>query len=263
MQMFLALSQCCSLTFIQLEITSDKRKLVGWCNDNHLLLNVSKTKEIVVDFRRDPRLFAHWDRRGIQVGDRRGLQVGLVSECLGPPEKGQPAATSVKKLKSFSVCPKLLELFYMSTVESVVTFNSLCHFGGLKEQDKARLSKITAAKTASRLIGRPVPDLQALFEAKAVKRLEAIHRDPTHPLCTELQAHTSARSGRLISFRAKTSRFHSQSFLPASVRLCNAEWSCDLGQTYCWQDSCSLMLYHWPFCFYHLCLFLHVLFKLK
>ena len=24
-------------------------KLVGWCNDNHLLLNVSKTKEIVVD----------------------------------------------------------------------------------------------------------------------------------------------------------------------------------------------------------------------
>ena len=29
-------------------------KLVGWCNDNHLLLNVSKTKEIVVDFRRDP-----------------------------------------------------------------------------------------------------------------------------------------------------------------------------------------------------------------
>ena len=108
----------------------------------------------------------------------------------------------MKKLKSFSVCPKLLELFYMSTVESVVTFNSLCHFGGLKEQDKARLSKIT--KTASRLIVRPVPDLQAHFGAKAVKRLEAIHRDPTHPLCTELQAHTSVRSGRLISFRAKT-----------------------------------------------------------
>ena len=29
-------------------------KLVGWCNDNHLLLNVSKTREIVVDFRRAP-----------------------------------------------------------------------------------------------------------------------------------------------------------------------------------------------------------------
>ena len=74
----------------------------------------------------------------------------------------------------------MLELFYRSTVESVVTFDSLCHFGSLKEQDKARLSKIT--NTASRLIGRPVPDLQAHFGAKAVKRLEAIHRDPTHPL---------------------------------------------------------------------------------
>ena len=29
-------------------------KLVGWCNNNHLLLNVSKMKERVVDFRRDP-----------------------------------------------------------------------------------------------------------------------------------------------------------------------------------------------------------------
>ena len=54
----------------------------------------------------------------------------------------------MKKLKSFSVCPKLLELFYRSTAESVVTFNSLCHFGSLKEQDKARLSKITKTATA-------------------------------------------------------------------------------------------------------------------
>lgn len=29
-------------------------KLVVGCKDNHLLLNVSKMKEIVVDFRRDP-----------------------------------------------------------------------------------------------------------------------------------------------------------------------------------------------------------------
>lgn len=32
-------------------------KLVGWCMYNHLLLNVSKTKEIVVDIKRDPPTF--------------------------------------------------------------------------------------------------------------------------------------------------------------------------------------------------------------
>ena len=125
--------------------------------------------------------------------------LGSINDCkldwslnaLALLKKGNQRLYFMKKQKSFSVCPKLLELFYRSTVESTVTFNSLCHFGSLKEQDKARLSKIT--KTATRLIGRPVPHLQAHFEAKAVKRLEAIHRDPTHPLCTELQAHTSAR----------------------------------------------------------------------
>ena len=105
--------------------------------------------------------------------------------------------------------------------DSLALVNSLCHFSSLNEQDKARLSKIT--KTASRLIGRPVPDLQAHLEEKAVKCLEAIHCDPTYPLCKELQAHTSARSGRLISFQAKASPFHS-TFFPAFVRLCNA-WS--------------------------------------
>ena len=33
----------------------------------------------------------------------------------------------------------------------------------------------------------------------------------------------------------------SSSFCPPLWRL---KWSCDLGQTYCWQDSCSLLLYH-------------------
>ena len=50
-----------------------------------------------------------------------------------------------------------------------------------QKQDKARLSKVT--KTASRLISGPVSDLQVHSEAKAVKRLEAIQRDLTHPPC--------------------------------------------------------------------------------
>ena len=40
----------------------------------------------------------------------------------------------MKRLKSFNVCSKLLELFYRSTVESVMTVTSPCHFSSLKEQ---------------------------------------------------------------------------------------------------------------------------------
>ena len=143
-------------------------------------------------------------------------------------KKGNQRLYLMKKLKSFNVCPKLLEVFYRSAVESVVTFNSLCHFGSLKEQDKANCPR-SPRLLPLRLIGRPVPHLQALFEAKAIKRLEAIHGDPTHPLCTELKAHTSARSGRLI---------HS-SFLPAAVRLCDA-WSDRVNWNCVCCDSASL-----------------------
>ena len=68
----------------------------------------------------------------------------------------------------------------------MVTFHSLCHFS--IEQEETRLSRVK--KAASRLIGRPVPDLQAHFEVKAVKSLEAIQCDPTRSLCMELQAIT-------------------------------------------------------------------------
>ena len=93
-------------------------------------------------------------------------------------KKGNKQLYFTKRLKSFNVCPKMLRLLYRSTVESLVTFNSLCHFGSPKEQDKVRLSEVT--KTASRLIGGPVMDLQEHFEAKAVKCLEAIQCDSTN-----------------------------------------------------------------------------------
>ena len=134
-------------------------------------------------------------------------------------KRGNQRLYFLKKLKAFGVCPKLLELFYKATTESVATFNILGHFGSLKEHDKARLSRIT--KTASRLVGHPVAGLQSVFEDRAVRRLRAIQQDPTHPLWDELRSQTSDRSGRLISFKARTERFR-QSFLPTVIRLANS-----------------------------------------
>ena len=148
---------------------------MGWCNDNHLFPNVSKTKETVVDFMRAPLaptppppptprpLIINGEEVEI-VGEYKYL--GSIIDCkldwspnaLVHLKMGNQRPYFMKKLKSFNVCPRLLELFYRSTAESVVTFNSLCHLGSLKEQDKARLSKIT--KTATRLIGRPPGSLR-------------------------------------------------------------------------------------------------------
>ena len=88
----------------------------------------------------------HWrggsDHGGIQVpGLQHRCQVGLATERPGPLEEGQPAAVLHEEAESFSACPKLLELFQVSTSESVLN-SSLCHFSILKEQDWAWLSRV-------------------------------------------------------------------------------------------------------------------------
>ena len=128
----------------------------------------------------------------------------------------------MRKLKSFGVGRRLLELFYRAIVESVLMYNCLCFFNSLTEHDKGKLRKVT--KQAGKLIGCPVTDLQTLFEKRALKRLKLIQQDPSHPLCDAVQAKVSIRSGKLVSFHTRTDRFRS-SFLPTAVRLTNATGS--------------------------------------
>ena len=127
----------------------------------------------------------------------------------------------LKILKSFKVNAELLELFYYTATEFIVTYNSLCFYSCLKRTDTAKLSKIK--RIASKLIGSVVVHLQAHFERKALQRLRAILADPTHPSNEEMTAQMSARitSGRLVSLKTKTKRFF-RSFLPSAIRLFNA-----------------------------------------
>ena len=54
-------------------------------------------------------------------------------------KKGNQRLFFLRKLNKFGVGPRLLELFYSATVESVLTFNFLSSFSSLREHDKARL----------------------------------------------------------------------------------------------------------------------------
>ena len=201
--------------------------LVGWCDQNYLQLNVGKTKELIVDYRRDPpahqplvvkgeavEIVSQYKYLGTILDDK----LDWSEQATAMLKRGNQRLFFLKKLKAFHVCPKLLELFYRATVESVLTFNSLCFFGSMKEHDKARLEKIP--KTASKLVGGRLDDLQSLYELKVVKRLGAIRADDSHPLFRDISAQESSRSSRLRSLKTRTNRYHN-SFLPTAVRLYN------------------------------------------
>lgn len=202
--------------------------LVSWCDDNNLILNVSKTKEMIIDFRKRADDLSPLHIKGQEVerveeykylGSIIDNKLSWSANTSALLKKGNQRLFFMKKLKSFEVSPRLLELFYKAIVEPTITFNSLCFYNNMKEHDKARLSKIT--KAAGKLIGKPVTDLQTHYTSKAVKRLGAIRKDQDHPLSKELEKNVSSRSGRLCSFSAKTNRFKN-SFLPTAVRLQNA-----------------------------------------
>ena len=206
------------------------KDLVSWCNDNFLCLNVSKTKEMVIDFRRSAPALNPLVIKGEQVkfvhqhkhlGATLDDKLGWANNPATLLKKPNLRLFSLKKLKSFKVNPELLELFYYTATEFIVTYNSLCFYSSLKKTDTAKLSKVT--RTASKLIGSTVVDLQAHFERKALQRLRAILADPTHPLNGEQTAQTSARvrSGKFVCLKTRTNRLF-RSFLPSAIRLFNA-----------------------------------------
>ena len=92
---------------------------------------------MVMDFRRGA------PRPSPLVTKREEVEVVHQYKCQGTTLKDRLDADSLlkkgtlrmhclKKLRSFRVCPKLLELFYPFTVESIFTFGSPLWLTGLK-----------------------------------------------------------------------------------------------------------------------------------
>ena len=125
-----------SLSGLILQDDSSYRKavdsLVSWCDHNYLHLNVSKTKELVVDFRTtapsvDP-LFIKGQPVEI-VESYKYLRTTIDAKLDWSPAKKQQPATFLSK--AAQAVPKILHFFYLSTIESVLHFNRLCYFSSL------------------------------------------------------------------------------------------------------------------------------------
>jgi len=217
---------------IQTDETSYKASvssMVTWCRDNYLLLNVNKTKELIIDFRRNPAPHTPLEINGEQVeivsqykylGTILDSKLDWTDNTTQLVKKGNQRLHFLRKLRSFEVQRPVLQTFYQAVVQSILTFNSLCFQLNLKVADASRLAKLT--KTASSVIGAAVTDLPTLHEKRALKRVKAILTDPTHPLHDEFVAQRSTRdtSVRLRSMKCRTDRFRN-SFVPSAIRVYN------------------------------------------
>ena len=199
--------------------------LVSWCDENFLHLNPKKTKEMQIDFRRNPKTPAPLVIKGEKIEIVTSYKyLGITLEnslkwtenTLAVQKKASQRLYFLRKLKKFRVDKTILQLFYKSVIQSTLTYGLTCTIGNITEKDKKKLNKII--KSAGRVIGEQPQKIEELGADAVITKALSVLDDPTHPL----RAHfIRAQSGvRYLSIKTKTSRLK-DSFLPMSIRLLN------------------------------------------
>ena len=121
-------------------------ELVDWYDNSYLDHNVTKTKEIIVDFRRQehsPRkIIIH--NNEVEILSKYKYLGTIFDDKLKWDDnteeivkKGQQRLYLLRKLNYFSVDQKILSLFYKSFIESIPSFSFICwfHSFGVKKRN--------------------------------------------------------------------------------------------------------------------------------
>ena len=173
-------------------------EFVDWCDNSYLDLNVTKTKEMIVDFRRQE----HSPGKSIIHNNeieivRKYKYLGTIFDKLKWDDnteeivkKGRQRLCLLRKLNYFSVDQKMLTLFYKSFIESVLSFSFICWFHSLGVKNRNSLQRIV--RIASKITAVPQRDLALFCEQQLLRKARSI-LTKDHILNQEL---TTLPSGR-------------------------------------------------------------------
>ncbi len=104
--------------------------LTKWCQENHLSLNIDKTKELVVDYRRQSREHTHItiDKTPVKrVSSFKFLGVHITEDLTWSAhtdavlKKAHQRLFFLRRLRKLGTSPRILRSFYTCTVESILT----------------------------------------------------------------------------------------------------------------------------------------------
>ncbi|KAL0161708.1 hypothetical protein M9458_045433, partial [Cirrhinus mrigala] len=196
-----------------------------WCSRNNLELNTLKTVEMTVDFRRKPpaltpltimnstvALVDSFKFLGTNISQDLKWDIHIDSIV----KKAQQRLYFLRQLKKFNLSQALMTQFYSAVTESVLCSSITVWFGAASKSDIRRLQR--TVRTAERIIGVHLPNLQDLYISRVKKRAGNIIQDPSHPGHNLFALLPSGRRYRSLS--TKTSR-HKNSFFPNAISSLN------------------------------------------
>ena len=100
----------------------------------------------------------------------------------------------LRKLNCLGVSTKIIELVYITHIESVLTFHLSAWFGHLNCKLKKKLNKIVLMASK---IGKPQKQLTQIYIDRMSKKARKITIDSTHPLSSEFELLKSGRPSRV------------------------------------------------------------------
>ncbi|KAM7373781.1 hypothetical protein PAMA_022061 [Pampus argenteus] len=201
-------------------------QLVSWCVANNLLLNTSKTKELIIDYRKKRTEISPLNISGQsveRVTNFRFLGVSIednltwsanTSELL---KKSQHRLYFLRTLRKSNITQRLLICFYRATIESIMTYCICIWYASSTAAQRNALQGVI--KTAQKIVGCPLPTLEDLHRLRCVKKAHNIIKDTSHPGHPLFELLPSGK--RYRSIRARTNRFM-HSFYPTAITCLNA-----------------------------------------
>ncbi|KAI3373990.1 hypothetical protein L3Q82_022555 [Scortum barcoo] len=109
---------------------------------------------------------------GVQLDDKLDWTANTDALC----RKGQSRLYFLRRLASFNICKKLLQIFYQSVVASALLYAVVCWGGSLKKKDAARLDKLV--RKAGSVVGTELDSLTSVAERRTLNRLLSIIDNP-------------------------------------------------------------------------------------
>ncbi|KAI5614112.1 gastrula zinc finger protein XlCGF28.1-like [Silurus asotus] len=201
--------------------------LTAWCGANNLSLNVDKTKEIVVDFRRaqsdqspliidgsSVKIVKSIKFLGVHLADNLTWSLNTSSIT----KKAQQHLYFLKRLRKTHLPPPILSMFYRGTIESILSICITAWFGNCTILDRKSLQRIV--RTAEMIIGISLPSIMDIYTTRCIHKAHSIVDDHTHPSHTLFTLLPSRK--RFRSIRAATTRL-CNSYYPQAIRLLNTE----------------------------------------
>ena len=112
----------------------------------------------------------------------------------------------------------MLNMFYQTVLNSVLTFAVVCWGCSVGVCDKERLNKLI--KKATSVVGQKLETVDSVFEKRLVTKVLKIERNESHPMHNILWECRSSFSDRFVMPKCRTERYRC-SFLPSAIKCLN------------------------------------------